>query len=128
MTTMYLSKAFDAITKKYPQNVSASLYNDPRIRIEYINVLPKICVVLDGEDFRNLFEISIVRIPSLESNLSYKEFKNFINPPDDELDEEELFTLRLNRVAFDELNEENNKIFEILWDELNKIEMEMKNV
>lgn len=125
MTTMYLFHALDAIIKKYPQNVNASLYNDPRIVTEYINILPKICVKLDGID-DNLDEISIVRIPSLNNNnMSYEEFKDFINPLGAEIVEEELFTLKLKRVPISELNNEKNRIFKILWDELDKIEMGM---
>lgn len=108
---------FKMIQQRYPQNVFARIYDDPRIDTYYINILPKICVVLHGV-CDVIDAITIVKIPSLNDNMNYDKFKEFINLPD--IFEEELFELELEGKTF-EMNL-NDEVFEILHKEFDKLE------
>lgn len=126
MTFIESHELFKMIQQQYPQNICAGLYDDPRIDTYYINILPKICVVLHGT-CECIDTITIVKIPSLKDNMNYDEFKEFINLPD--IFEEELFALELEERRFDCSEkpyetlylEQMNEVFEILQTEFRKL-------
>ena len=90
-----IDNVINAIIENHPKSKICREVDDPRLDTIYVQVAPKICVIIYGI-CGDMDDLRIVSIPSLDT-IDYEELYKYVNINGDEEREEpeELFTLNI---------------------------------